>query len=58
MMAASNHVHANGIDIHYLRQGEGEPPALLYGWPEFSGVCEGSMALLADRFPLFAPDPP
>jgi pimeloyl-ACP methyl ester carboxylesterase len=56
MTAASNHVHANGIDIHYLRQGEGEPLVLLHGWPEFCGVWERCMAILADRFTLFAPD--
>ena len=27
------HVDANGISIHYVRQGEGFPLVLLHGWP-------------------------
>ena len=49
-------VHANGIEIHFLRQGQGAPLVLLHGWPEFSGVWEPCMARLSDRFELFAPD--
>lgn len=53
---ASRHVHANGIDIHYLRDGEGPPLLLLHGWPEFSDVWLRCMARLRDRFDLIAPD--
>ncbi len=55
-MPESGRVHANDINIYYLRQGQGQPLVLLHGWPEFSGVWERCMALLADRFTLLAPD--
>ena len=34
----SHYVTANGIRIHYLRQGRGSPMILLHGWPEFCHV--------------------
>jgi pimeloyl-ACP methyl ester carboxylesterase len=55
-MPESLRLRANGIQIHYLRQGGGPSLILLHGWPEFSGVWERCMAELADRFELFAPD--
>ena len=58
------HVHANGIDIHYLEQGEGEPLVLLHGGvvstnPIWTGVpvaYAGHMDTLAERFRVIAPD--
>ena len=35
-MPGSARVHANGINIHYLREGSGPPLILVHGWPEFS----------------------
>ncbi|MBD0356625.1 MAG: alpha/beta hydrolase, partial [Rubrobacter sp.] len=29
------YLDANGINIHYVRYGEGLPLVLLHGWPEF-----------------------
>jgi epoxide hydrolase 4 len=55
-MPNSRRVRANGIDIHYLHEGNGPPLVLLHGWPEFSGVWEQCMAALSDHFELFAPD--
>src|SRR4051794_11932438 len=55
-MPNSHIVQANGIDIHYLHEGNGPPLVLLHGWPEFSGVWEQCMAALSGRFGLFAPD--
>jgi pimeloyl-ACP methyl ester carboxylesterase len=55
-MADSRRIRANGIDIHYLHEGNGRPLVLLHGWPEFCGVWEQCMAVLSDRFELFAPD--
>ena len=57
-------VHANGIDIHYLDQGEGEPLVLLHGGvvstnPIWTGVpvaYAGHMDTLAERFRVIAPD--
>jgi pimeloyl-ACP methyl ester carboxylesterase len=57
-------VHANGIDIHYLDQGDGEPLVLLHGGvvstnPIWTGVpvaYAGHMDTLAKRFRVIAPD--
>ena len=57
-------VHANGIDIHYLEAGEGEPLVLLHGGvvstnPIWAGVpisYASQMATLSDRFRVIAPD--
>lgn len=52
----SHDLGANGVRIHYLRDGAGPPLVLLHGWPEFSGVWLRAMARLRDRFDLIAPD--
>ncbi len=39
-MPASLYVRANGINIHFLREGRGPPLVLLHGWPEFCRVWE------------------
>src|ERR1700733_2541821 len=57
-------VHANGIDIHYLEAGEGEPLILLHGGvvstnPIWTGVpisYASHMATLSARFRVIAPD--
>jgi len=57
-------VHANGIDIHYLDQGDGEPLVLLHGGvvstnPIWAGVpvaYAGHMDTLAEHFRVIAPD--
>jgi pimeloyl-ACP methyl ester carboxylesterase len=57
-------VHANGIDIHYLDAGEGEPLVLLHGGlvstnPIWTGVpisYASHMVTLSDRFRVIAPD--
>src|SRR5579862_5567819 len=57
-------VHANGIDIHYLEAGEGEPLVLLHGGvvstnPIWTGVpiaYASHMAALSARFRVIAPD--
>ena len=57
-------VHANGIDIHYLDQGEGEPLVLLHGGvvstnPIWTGVpvaYASHMDTLAEHFRVIAPD--
>jgi pimeloyl-ACP methyl ester carboxylesterase len=55
-MPASLYVRANGINIHFLREGRGPPLVLLHGWPEFCRVWEPVMSSLRGRFELFAPD--
>jgi pimeloyl-ACP methyl ester carboxylesterase len=57
-------VHANGIEIHYLEAGEGEPLVLLHGGvvstnPIWTGVpisYASHMATLAAHFRVIAPD--
>lgn len=57
-------VHANGIDLHYLDQGEGQPLVLLHGGmvstnPIWTGVpvaYAGYMDTLAEHFRVIAPD--
>ena len=57
-------VYANGIEIHYLDQGEGEPLVLLHGGlvstnPIWTGVpvaYAGYMDTLAEHFRVIAPD--
>jgi pimeloyl-ACP methyl ester carboxylesterase len=50
------HVDANGIRIHYVRQGSGAPLVLLHGWPEFWYTWRKNIPTLADRFDVVAPD--
>ena len=62
--AQGQRVHANGINIHYLDQGEGEPLVLLHGGvvstnPIWSGVpvaYASHMDTLAEHFRVIAPD--
>ena len=64
VQAEGSQVHANGIDIHYLDQGEGEPLVLLHGGvvstnPIWTGVpvaYASHMDTLADHFRVIAPD--
>jgi pimeloyl-ACP methyl ester carboxylesterase len=64
MAAEARPVRANGIDIHYLEQGEGEPLLLLHGGmvstnPIWTGVpvaYASHMATLAKHFRVIAPD--
>ena len=63
-VAHAQYVSANGVDIHYLEQGEGEPLVLLHGGmvstnPIWSGVpiaYAGHMDTLAEHFRVIAPD--
>ena len=63
-VARGQYVSANGIDIHYLDQGEGEPLVLLHGGmvstnPIWTGVpiaYASHMDTLAEHFRVIAPD--
>ena len=63
-VAQGQSVHANGIDIHYLDQGNGEPLVLLHGGvvstnPIWTGVpiaYASHMDTLAEHFRVIAPD--
>lgn len=51
-----DHVESNGVRVHYVRQGAGEPLVLLHGWPEFWYVWRKNIGPLAERFDVVAPD--
>ena len=55
---AWNHgrVEANGVGVHYVRQGSGTPLVLLHGWPEFWFVWRKNVPVLAEGFDVIAPD--
>jgi pimeloyl-ACP methyl ester carboxylesterase len=53
---SQDRVEANGISVHYVRQGAGEPLVLLHGWPEFSYVWRKNIGPLSERFDVIAPD--
>ena len=63
-VAQGKYVSANGIDIHYLDQGEGEPLVLLHGgmvstnsiWTGVPIAYAGYMDTLAEHFRVIAPD--
>ena len=46
----------NGINIHYVTQGQGAPVILLHGWPEFWYSWRKQIPVLSDRFQVIAPD--
>jgi pimeloyl-ACP methyl ester carboxylesterase len=61
---AGHRVHANGIDIHYVEAGVGEPLILLHGgvvstsliWEGVPMAYASHMGTLAQRFRVIAPD--
>ena len=52
----SHYITANGIRIHYLREGRGPALLLLHGWPEFCRVWRKCIPDLASEFDVIAPD--
>ncbi len=46
----------NGINIHYVVQGQGAPVMLVHGWPEFWYGWRKVIPVLAQRFLVIAPD--
>ena len=62
--AAGTYVRANGIDIHYVEAGAGEPLVLLHQgmvstnplWADSPVAYVGHMAAFAERFRVIAPD--
>ena len=47
---------ANGINIHYVAAGEGEPVILLHGWPEFWYSWRNQLPVLGQSYRAIAPD--
>ncbi len=50
------YLDANGINIHYVRHGEGLPLVLLHGWPEFWLTWRKNILPLAESFDVVASD--
>lgn len=47
---------ANGVAVHYVREGAGPPVFLLHGWPEFWWSWHRNIPELAADFDVIAPD--
>jgi len=64
VQAEGNQVHANGIDMHYVEAGEGQPLILLHGgvvsssliWEGVPIAYASHMGVLANHFRVIAPD--
>jgi len=53
----SHHTAAvNGIQVHYVMGGKGEPVVLLHGWPETWYAWHKVMPALAKNYTVIAPD--
>lgn len=46
----------NGINIHYVIEGQGFPVVLLHGWPETWFSWRKQIPVLAERFQVIVPD--
>src|SRR5215831_16376596 len=46
----------NGVQIHYVIGGHGDPVVLLHGWPETWYEWRHVMPALAQRYTVIAPD--
>ena len=55
---SSHYVDANGLRIHYLEEGEGEPVLLLHGFPTSSHLYRNILPILAKTHRAIAPDLP
>ena len=56
MSLAHRRAGANGIEVHYVRQGSGFPIVLLHGWPEFWRIWRKVIEPLSAGFDVIAPD--
>ncbi len=54
--AESRFASVNGTRLHYVVAGSGPPVILLHGWPQTSFAWRETVARLANRFTLIAPD--
>jgi pimeloyl-ACP methyl ester carboxylesterase len=46
----------NGVNLHYLKAGQGDAIVLLHGWPQTSHGWHKIMPKLAERYTAIAPD--
>jgi haloalkane dehalogenase len=54
----SHRVQVDGLDLHYLEAGAGEPVLLLHGWPTSAFLWRNVMPLMAPRCRVIALDLP
>jgi pimeloyl-ACP methyl ester carboxylesterase len=54
--AASRYATVNGVRLHYVIAGSGDPVLLLHGWPETWYAWRKVIPALAARFTVVAPD--
>ena len=57
-MIDSRFADVEGVKLHYLTAGQGEPVILLHGYAETSSMWEPIIPTLAERFTVLAPDLP
>ncbi|WP_226584491.1 alpha/beta fold hydrolase [Acuticoccus sediminis] len=56
-IALTHHtVRVNGVRLHYVRAGTGDPLVLLHGWPQSWREWRHVIPALASRFTVIAPD--
>ena len=53
---AHEYVTVNGVKLHYVRMGSGEPLFLIHGWPGFWYEWHENIVPLAQHFDVIAPD--
>lgn len=51
-----HHAELDGVRMHYVTHGQGQPIVLLHGFPEYWGVWKQVMAELGKAFFVVAPD--
>lgn len=51
-----HYVSVNGVKLHYVRQGAGEPLLLIHGWPGFWYEWHMNIGALAQHYDVIVPD--
>lgn len=51
-----HNIDVNGINLHYVRKGAGEPLLLIHGWPGFWYEWHLNIGPLSEHFDVIAPD--
>ena len=46
----------NGINIHYVIEGQGEPVVFIHGWPEFWYGWRRQIPVMSGRYQVIVPD--
>jgi pimeloyl-ACP methyl ester carboxylesterase len=54
--ASSRYATVNGVKLHYVIAGKGDPVVLLHGWPESWYAWRKVIPALAERYTVIAPD--